>query len=111
MSSKKTTIGLVFGGNSSEHEVSIKSAKTIYNAFSNSYNRERFIVNPVYIDKNGFWENSEYSESVLFEKNYLNNIIKDRQDYDDNLTNFPKESNGGTSSKMYASTHIPSSLT
>ena len=39
MSNKKQIIGLVFGGNSSEHEVSIKSARTIYNAFSHSYNR------------------------------------------------------------------------
>ena len=65
MSNKKLTIGLVFGGNSSEHEVSIKSAKTIYNAFSHSYNRDRFIVNPIYIDKHGFWEDSEYSMSIL----------------------------------------------
>ena len=48
MSNKKIIIGLVFGGNSSEHEVSIKSAKTIYNAFSHSYNRDRFIVHPIY---------------------------------------------------------------
>ena len=92
MSSKKTTIGLVFGGKSSEHEVSIKSAKTIYNAFSNSSNRERFIVNPIYINKNGFWEDSEYSESILFEERYLNNTIKRRRYLDNNLTNFPKES-------------------
>ena len=59
MSNKKLTIGLVFGGNSSEHEVSIKSAQTIYNAFSHSCNRDRFVVNPIYIDKYGFWEDSE----------------------------------------------------
>ena len=52
MLNKKLIIGLVFGGNSGEHEVSIKSAKTIYNALSHSYNLERFIVNPIYIDKN-----------------------------------------------------------
>ena len=51
MSNKKLIIGLVFGGNSSEHEVSIKSARAIYNAFSNSYNSDRFVVNPIYIDK------------------------------------------------------------
>ena len=66
MSNKKITIGLVFGGNSSEHEVSLKSAKTIYNALSNSQNNERFIVHPVYINKYGFWEDFEYSRSILF---------------------------------------------
>ena len=55
MTNKKQIIGLVFGGESSEHEVSIKSAETIYAALSHSCNIERFIVNPIYIDKNGFW--------------------------------------------------------
>ncbi len=64
MSNKKITIGLVFGGNSSEHEVSIQSAKTIYNALSHTQNNEHFNVNPIYIDKNGFWGDYEYSKSI-----------------------------------------------
>ena len=32
MYNKKINVGLVFGGNSSEHEISIQSAKNIYNA-------------------------------------------------------------------------------
>ena len=68
MSNRKLTIGLVFGGNSSEHEVSIKSAQTIYKALSHSYNRDRFIVNPIYINKHGFWEDSSYSKSILLEE-------------------------------------------
>ncbi len=50
MTNKKQIIGLVFGGESSEHEVSIKSAETIYAALSHSCNIERFIVNPIYIN-------------------------------------------------------------
>ena len=93
MSNKKLTIGLVFGGESSEHEVSIKSAKTIYAALSHSCNIERFIVNPIYIDKNGFWEDSEYSKSILLgEKESTKTIKRDRITIN-NLTNFPKESN------------------
>lgn len=92
MSNKKLTIGLVFGGKSSEHEVSIKSAKTIYNALSHSYNRECFIVNPIYIDKYGFWEDSEYSKSILFEETESTKLIKRNKDFNDNLANFPKES-------------------
>ena len=59
------TVGLIFGGNSSEHEVSIQSAKTIYNALTHSDNNHRFIVNPIYIDKTGFWGDYEYSKSIL----------------------------------------------
>ena len=70
MLNKKLTIGLIFGGNSSEHEVSIESAKTIYNAFSHSYNRDRFIVNPIYIDESGFWGDYEYSKSILLGENF-----------------------------------------
>ena len=93
MYNKKLTIGLVFGGNSSEHEVSIKSAKTIYKAFSNSSNYDRFIVNPIYIDKYGFWEDSEYSKSILLEEKISNKTNKVRKNFNNNLTNFPKESN------------------
>ncbi len=89
---KKATVGLVFGGNSSEHDVSIKSAKTIYNALSDSYNRERFIVNPIYINKYGFWEETEYSKSILIENKNSNNIIKHYKNPINNLTNFSKES-------------------
>ena len=89
---KKLIIGLVFGGKSSEHEVSIKSAKTIYSALSHSYNSKHFIVNPIYIDKNGFWENSEYSKSILLEeKESREKIIRDKF-YINNLTNLLLES-------------------
>ena len=67
MLKKKLNIGLVFGGNSSEHKVSIQSAKTIYTSLSNPTNKERFNVNPIYIDNSGFWEDNEYSKSILLE--------------------------------------------
>ncbi len=93
MSNKKQIIGLVFGGYSSEHEVSIESAKTIYAALSHSCNIERFFVNPIYIDKNGFWLDSEYSKSILLgEKESTKTIIINRQSMN-NLANFPAESN------------------
>ncbi len=93
MSNKKITIGLVFGGNSSEHEVSIKSAKTIYNALSHSCNNERFNVNPIYIDKNGFWQNSEYSKCILLKKKESTKTIKNNRNSINKLTNFPIENN------------------
>jgi len=93
MPNKKLIIGLVFGGESSEHEVSIKSAKTIYSALSHSCNSRRFVVHPIYIDKNGFWEDSEFSKSVLFKDKGSMETIKIKKDSINKLTNFLLESN------------------
>ena len=41
---KKKCIGLIFGGHSNEHEVSISSAKTVFQAFNAQINKERFTV-------------------------------------------------------------------
>ena len=92
MSKNKINIGLVFGGNSSEHEVSILSAKTIYNALSYAQNYEDFIVHPFYIDKNGFWEDSKYSESILFEDKIQTSTKQKNKYLINNLTNLPKGS-------------------
>ena len=93
MSNKKQIIGLVFGGYSSEHEVSIKSAETIYAALSHPCNIERFIVNPIYIDKNGIWADSEYSKSILLGEKESTKTIKSNRKSISNLANFPAESN------------------
>tara|TARA_B100000700_G_scaffold1805_1_gene2226 strand:+ start:2600 stop:3661 length:1062 start_codon:yes stop_codon:yes gene_type:complete len=78
MSLKKISLGLVFGGISSEHMVSIESAKTIFMALNHSDNKDRFVVNPIYIDKAGFWRDFEYSKSILFKvKNYNLNTKND----------------------------------
>ena len=50
---KKKCIGLIFGGKSNEHEVSISSAKTVYQAFNSEINKELFTVKPFYINKSG----------------------------------------------------------
>lgn len=42
---------LVFGGNSKEHDVSIKSAENIYNYID----KELFNINTLYISKDGIW--------------------------------------------------------
>ena len=41
---KKKCIGLIFGGYSNEHEVSISSAKTVFHAFNAQINKDRFTV-------------------------------------------------------------------
>ena len=62
---KKKCIGLIFGGNSNEHEVSISSAKTVYQAFNSEINKERYIVKTFYINKYGDWLDSHLSEKIL----------------------------------------------
>ena len=86
MISNKPVIGIVFGGKSSEHEVSIKSARTIYNALRHLSNKERYIARPIYIDKYGYWHDYIFSESILFDKKDHLNLEERRV----NLTNLSK---------------------
>ena len=62
---RKNCIGLIFGGNSTEHEISISSAKTVYRAFNSEINKERFTVKAFYINKYGDWLDSNSSEKIL----------------------------------------------
>jgi len=62
---KKKCIGLIFGGHSNEHEVSISSAKTVFQAFNSEINKERFTVKTFYINKFGNWLDSDLSEKIL----------------------------------------------
>ena len=50
-----TKVGLVFGGRSGEHEVSMRSARTIADALSTSANRQRYQILPHYITRGGRW--------------------------------------------------------
>ena len=65
MGGKKKCIGLIFGGHSNEHEVSISSAKTVFQAFNAKINKQRFVVKPFYINKYGDWLDSDISEKIL----------------------------------------------
>jgi len=70
---KKKCIGLIFGGFSNEHEVSISSAKTVFQAFNSEINKKRFTVKPFYINKYGDWLDSDLSEKILInEIKFLN---------------------------------------
>ena len=73
---KKKCIGLIFGGNSNEHEVSISSAKTVYEAFNSEINKESFTVKAFYINKNGYWQDSDLSEKILIGEIETNEIKK-----------------------------------
>jgi D-alanine-D-alanine ligase len=75
---KKKCIGLIFGGYSNEHDVSISSAKTVFQAFHSKINKQLFTVKAFYINKSGVWLDSDLSEKILigkFENNISNNGI------------------------------------
>lgn len=58
-------VGLLFGGCSGEHEVSINSAMAIAKAFNSGSNQEKYAVTPFYIQKNGIWADTATSQRVL----------------------------------------------
>jgi len=65
MAPSPVRIGLVFGGASGEHAVSIRSANTVIAALEQRQNRERFSVAPFYIDRQGRWWAEEVARAVL----------------------------------------------
>ncbi len=68
MPSTKILIGVVFGGASEEHEISILSAKTVINSLRSGHNIRKYKVNPYYIDKEGRWWSTEVAEEILKEE-------------------------------------------
>ncbi len=83
----KKCVGIVFGGNSNEHEISISSAKTVLKAFNSKPNKKRFRIRAFYINKKGTWFNNEKSQKIL-----LNEKSKGEKDTyqisNQNKTNF-----------------------
>lgn len=58
-------VGLLFGGRSGEHEVSIRSAGAIAKALATGENQTKYDVTPVYITKEGAWLWGEMAQQVL----------------------------------------------
>jgi len=84
---KKKCIGLIFGGHSNEHEVSISSAKTVFQAFNARVNKERFTVKAFYINKYGDWLDSDNSEKILIGE-IENNKTKKQEIFNEKKINF-----------------------
>lgn len=61
----KCRVGVLFGGCSGEHEVSIHSAQAIAGALSRNQNQEKYTVVPVYITKAGAWVFGDAAAEVL----------------------------------------------
>ncbi len=65
MPSPNTLIGVVFGGLSKEHDVSIKSATTVISALQSGLNATLYRVLPIYIDYKGRWWGKDVAQKTL----------------------------------------------
>ena len=65
MAAPPTHLGLVFGGVSGEHAVSIRSAITVAGALRRGANGERYQLSCFYIDRQGHWWPPAVAEAVL----------------------------------------------
>ncbi len=65
----KKRIVLIFGGRSAEHEISVISARSVFNAL----NKEKYEIVSIYIDKKGLWRlvSSPYAEREFNKKGHL----------------------------------------
>ncbi|MBW4654589.1 MAG: D-alanine--D-alanine ligase [Kaiparowitsia implicata GSE-PSE-MK54-09C] len=61
----KLRVGLLFGGCSGEHEVSLKSAQAIACALGQGSNAAKYELAPVYIHKDGRWQAGDLAQQVL----------------------------------------------
>ena len=66
----KKNVGLIFGGKSNEHFVSITSAQAIFRALNSKQNKKFFNLKTFYISREGKWFSHE--SSILILKNKLN---------------------------------------
>jgi D-alanine-D-alanine ligase len=85
----KLRVGLLFGGRSGEHEVSLKSAKAISGALSADENAKKYEVIPFYIQKDGKWQAGDTALQVLTSGVSIQNLPTSS-----NLWELPDESQG-----------------
>ncbi|NJK41095.1 MAG: D-alanine--D-alanine ligase [Acaryochloridaceae cyanobacterium SU_2_1] len=62
---EKLRVGLVFGGCSGEHRVSITSAQAIQRAFQVAPNCDKYELVPLYINEDGCWQAESVAKQVL----------------------------------------------
>ena len=83
---RKKNIGIIFGGESNEHDVSIASSKAIYKAFNSKLNLHKFNIKVFYINKHGVWFNNADSKEIL--KENKNAYAKLNEQYEPSNLNF-----------------------
>ncbi len=87
---KKLQVGLLFGGCSGEHEVSIKSAIAIADALTKSENSSKYQLIPFYVQKDGIWQVGEIAQALLtsIEVSHLKGSSDDRSDNSASISGF-----------------------
>lgn len=75
----KLKVGLLFGGCSGEHEVSISSARAIAQALTTPPNTAQYDLALFYIQKDGIWQGSEVAQQVLASGQALQPLSVSRQ--------------------------------
>ena len=65
--SDEVHVGVVFGGASGEHEVSILSARTVVSGLRQGKNADRYRLSCFYVDRRGTWWPPEVADVVLNE--------------------------------------------
>lgn len=73
----KLRVGLLFGGCSGEHEVSLNSAKAIATALTQGQNTGKYELMPIYIQKDGRWQPTDFSQQVLESGNLPSSQLTD----------------------------------
>tara|TARA_B100000674_G_scaffold31922_1_gene22433 strand:+ start:79 stop:564 length:486 start_codon:yes stop_codon:yes gene_type:complete len=69
-------VGIIFGGQSNEHAISIESAKAIFAALNSEINKEKFSIKVFYINRNGKWFDSIDSLLILKNTNDIDTFTK-----------------------------------
>ncbi|OBQ29196.1 MAG: D-alanine--D-alanine ligase [Aphanizomenon flos-aquae MDT14a] len=82
----KLKVGLLFGGRSGEHEVSISSARAIAHALSLQENADKYEILPFYIQKDGVWQAGQFAQQVL-----TSGVPQEVPSITPNLWQFPPE--------------------
>jgi D-alanine-D-alanine ligase len=82
----KLQVGLLFGGCSGEHEVSITSARAVAKALQLEANAQKYEIHPFYIRKDGVWQAPDVARQVLLEGKALQAVNSDA-----NRWHFPSE--------------------
>lgn len=81
---QKTKVGVIFGGMSTENEVSVLSANSILK----NLNREKYEIYPIYIEKDGIWyqcadiQEKEELKDKLNHKEKIQNVMEYLKDLD-----------------------------
>ncbi len=69
-------IGIIFGGQTNEHAISIESAKAIFTALNSEINKKKFLTKVFYINKKGKWFDSKDSLLILQNSKNINKFTE-----------------------------------